>query len=426
MGTLILVTLLVTLLTGVPIAFSIGCTSLVYFIAQGDFNQLMAMAQRTYAGLYSFELMAIPMFVLAGDLMFEGKISEALVAFAKSLVGWVRGSTGVVTTVACMMFGAVSGSGPATASAIGAVVAPSFREDGYPMDFAACCIAAAGPLGALIPPSIMVVVYGCTCGLSVGSLLLAGVYPGIIMGGSLMLYEIYCSVKNQYGVIHPFSLKQLATGFVSAIPALVCPVIILGGIYSGTFTPTEAGAVACLYALLVGKFYYKRIKWSDIPRLLAKSAVVSATILLIIGTISCFSYVLTKERINQAIALWATTHLSQAWQFLLVSNLIYLLAGCIENGSSAIILLAPILHPIALSYGIDPIFFGAMTVANLCIGMTTPPMAATLYIAARICDVGITQMCRRILPFIAMMLLSILIICLTPGAVTWLPSLLMK
>jgi len=425
MGWLILITLLVTLITGVPIAFSIGCTSLAYFLANGQMSQLMAMAQRTYAGLYSFELMAIPMFVLAGDLMFEGKISEALVGFAKSLVGWVRGSTGVVTTLACMLFGAVSGSGPATASAIGAVVAPSFKEDGYPMDFAACCIAAAGPLGALIPPSIMVVVYGCTCGLSVGSLLLAGVYPGIVMGAILMIYEVYCSVHGKYGVIHPFTLKGLAIGFVRAIPALICPVIILGGIYSGYFTPTEAGAVACIYALLVGMFYYRKIKWKDIPKLLARSAVVSATILLIIGTISCFSYVLTKERINEAIALWATTYLSKAWQFILVSNLIYLAAGCIENGSSAIILLAPILHPIAMSYGIDPIFFGAMTVANLCIGMCTPPMAATLYIAARICDVSITQMCKRILPFLAVMLIAILIICLTPGAVTWLPSLLM-
>lgn len=422
-GTFILLILVITLVMGVPIAISIGFTSLGYFLFTGQTGQLLMLAQKTFSGMNSFELMAIPMFVLAGDLMFEGKISDALVNFAKSLVGWIRGSMSIVTTLACMLFGAVSGSGPATASAIGSVVAPSLKEDGYPSDFSACCIAAAGPLGSLIPPSITAVVYGVTVGVSVGDLLLAGVYPGIVFGLALMVYQVWVCTHNKYGKIYKFNLKTVGRSFIGAIPALLCPIIILGGIYSGKFTPTEAGAIACLYALLVGMFYYKRIKWKDMPRLLAKSAVMAASILLIIGCISCFSYVLTREKINEAIAVWMISHMSEAWQFILACNLIYLLAGMIENGSSAIILLAPILHPIALQYGIDPVFFGAMTVANLAIGMCTPPMAATLYIAARICNVNITQMCKRILPFLGVLLIALAIVCLTPDAVTFLPYL---
>ena len=422
-GVFILIILVVTLIMGVPIAISIGFTSFAYFIYTGQTNQLLMLAQKTFGGMNSFELMAIPMFVLAGDLMFEGKISDALVNFAKSLVGWIRGSMSIVTTLACMLFGAVSGSGPATASAIGSVVSPSLKEDGYPSDFSACCIAAAGPLGSLIPPSITAVVYGVTTAVSVGDLLLAGVYPGVVFGLSLMIYQVWVCSRNKYGKIYKFNLKAVGVSFVKAIPALLCPVIILGGIYSGQFTPTEAGAIACLYALIVGMFYYRRITWKSLPNLLAKSAIMAASILLIIGCISCFSYVLTREKINEAIALWMISHLSRPWQFILVCNVIYLLAGMIENGSSAIILLAPILHPIALQYGIDPVFFGAMTVANLAIGMCTPPMAATLYIAARICDVNITQMCRRILPFLVTLLIALAIVCLTPGAVTFLPSL---
>lgn len=422
-GTLILIVLVITLIIGVPIGISIGFTSLAYFIYAGATGQLLMLAQRTFAGMNSFELMAIPMFVFAGDLMFEGKISDALVNMAKSLVGWIRGSMTIVTTVACMLFGAVSGSGPATASAIGSVVAPSLKEDGYPMDFAACAIAAAGPLGSLIPPSITAVVYGVTTSVSVGDLLMAGVYPGVIFGLFLMTYQVVVCVRHKHGKLYKFNLKTALISIVKAIPALLCPFIILGGIYSGQFTPTESGAVACLYALLVGMFYYRRIKLKDLPRMLAKSAATAATIMLIIGCISCFSYVLTSEMINESIAKWAITNLSKPWQFILVCNVIYLLAGMIENGSSAIILLAPILHPIAMQYGINPVFFGAMTVANLAIGMCTPPMAATLYIAARICDVNITQMCKRIIPYLLVLLAALAFVCLTPNAVVWLPNL---
>lgn len=421
-GLYIFISLVIFLFLGVPIAISIGLTSLGYFIFYGHLDSLIMTAQLTFNGMNSFELMAIPMFVLAGDLMFEGKISKGLVDLALSAVGWIRGSMAVVTTLACMLFGAVSGSGPATASAIGSVVYPSMKQDGYPPKFAACSIASSGPLGALIPPSIMVVVYGVTTNTSVGSLLLAGVWPGIVMGGCLIIYQIYVSVKNQYGTIYPFSIRNLLVSFVKSIPALLTPIIILGGIYGGIFTPTEAGAAACFYALLVGKFYYKSLKMSDMKGILMRSAVTAATILLIIGCISIFSYVLTREMIPVKIANWSIANLSQPWQFMLMCNVIYFILGMLENGSSAIILVAPILHPIAMQFGIDPVFFGAMTVANLCIGMVTPPMAATLYIAARICHVEIKDMMQGILPFLLVMIIALVIICLTPGMTVWLPN----
>ena len=425
-GVFLIVCLVVFLFLGVPIAVSLGLTSVAYFFYTDNLRFLIVMAQRTFNGINSFELLAIPLFIIAGDLMYEGKISQALVNLAKALVGSVRGSMAIVSTVACMFFGAVSGSGPATTSAIASVVSKGMNEDNYPPAFSACAVAAAGPLGALIPPSIMMVVYGVTTNTSVGKLLLAGVWPGLVFGGCLMLYEVYICRKYKYGSIIPFSFKTLTKEFVHAIPALLTPTIILGGIYSGMFTPTEAGGAAVFYALLIGVFWNKSIKWRDLPRILKASSITTATILLIIGNVSCFSFVLTREQIPEHLAAVAVQSLSASWQFLIVTNIIYIFAGMIENGSSAILMLAPILHPIAMKFGIDPVFFGAMTVANLAIGMITPPMAATLYISGRIFKVEIPQMIKGIMPFFVVMCIGLLLVCLTYPMVTWLPNLLMN
>jgi C4-dicarboxylate transporter DctM subunit len=425
-GLFIIICLVIYLLLGIPIAVSLGLTSISYFFYTDNLRYMIMMALRTFNGINSFELLAIPLFIVAGDLMFEGKISQMLVNLARAMVGAVRGSMSIVTTVACMFFGAVSGSGPATTAAIGLVVAPNMNEDGYPRDFSACCVASAGPLGVLIPPSIMMVVYGVTTNTSVGQLLLAGVWPGLVFGGVLICYEVYVCNKYKYGTVTSFSLKTLGSEFLKAIPALLTPTIILGGIYLGIFTPTEAGGVAVFYALLVGMLYYKSIKLKDIPRILKGSSVTCATILLIIGNVSCFSFVLTREQIPEYLATLAVQNISTAWQFILVANIIYIFAGMLENGSSAILLLAPILHPIALKLGIDPIFFGAMTVANLAIGMITPPMAASLYISARIFKVEIPVLIKSIMPFFVVMCVGLLIVCLTPSFVIWLPRLLLK
>ena len=423
-GMFLVICLVVCLLVGLPIAFSLGLTAVSYFFYVGDTRYLIVMAQRLFNGVNSFELIAIPLFILAGDLMYEGKISQALVNLAKSMVGSVRGSMPIIGTVSCMFFGAVSGSGPATTSAISSVVVHDMKEDGYPMTFGACSIAAAGPLGSLIPPSITMVVYGVTTNTSVGELLLAGVWPGLVFGCCLMVYEYYVCKKNNYGKIVPFSLVNLVKNTVTAIPALLTPLIILGGIYSGIFTPTEAGCAAVFYALFIGMFWNKSVKLKDLPKILLKSGVAASTIVLIIAAVSCLSFVLTREQIPEELAAMAVQSLSAPWQFLLVVNIIYIFAGMIENGSSAIVMLAPILHPIALKFGIDPVFFGAMTVANLAIGMVTPPMAASLYIAARIFDVEVPSVIKGIMPFFYVLCFGLFLVCLTAPMVTWLPNLL--
>lgn len=424
-GAFLVLCLVVFLFVGLPIAFSLGLTAVSYFFYTDNLRYLIVLAQRTFNGINSFELIAIPLFILAGDLMYEGKISQALVNLAKSLAGSMRGSMAIIATLACMFFGAVSGSGPATTSAISSVMAKGMKEDGYPPVFSACSVAAAGPLGSLIPPSITMVVYGVTTNTSVGELLLAGVWPGVIFGLCLMVYEFYICKKYNYGTVIPFSLDTLAKNLVVSIPALVTPVIILGGIYSGIFTPTEAGGAAVFYALLVGMLWSKSIKVRDLPRILLTSGVAAATIIIIIGNVSCLSFVLTREQIPERLAAMAVQNLSAPWQFLLVVNIIYIFAGMIENGSSAIVMLAPILHPIALKFGIDPVFFGAMTVANLAIGMITPPMAASLYIAGRIFEVEIPDVIKNIMPFFYVMLVGLFIVCVTAPMVTWLPSVLM-
>lgn len=424
-GSFLVICLVVFLLLGLPIAFSLGLTAVSYFFYTDNLRFLLVLAQRTFNGINSFELIAIPLFILAGDLMYEGKISQALVNLAKSIAGSLRGSMPIIATLACMFFGAVSGSGPATTSAISSVMARGMKKDGYPKAFSACSVAAAGPLGSLIPPSITMVVYGVTTNTSVGELLLAGVWPGIIFGLCLMIYEYIICKKNKYGTIVSFSFKSFAKSFIVSIPALITPIIILGGIYSGIFTPTEAGGIAVFYALLVGMFWSRTIKLKDLPRILLKSGVAAATIVIIIGNVSCLSFVLAREQIPEHLAALAVQNLNAPWQFLLVVNIIYIFAGMIENGSSAIVMLAPILHPIALKFGIDPVFFGAMTVANLAIGMITPPMAASLYIAGRIFDVEIPDMIKGIMPFFYVMLVGLFIVCVTAPIVTWLPKFLM-
>lgn len=408
---------------GLPIGASIGLVSVGYLLQSMGINGITIFASRLFTGSSSYELMAIPLFVLAGDLLYEGKISKTLVNLANSLVGSITGGMAMVTTLACMFFGAVSGSGPATTAAVGAVVAKPMEEDGYPRDFTAATIAASGPLGVLIPPSILAVVYGCTTGVSIGKLLMAGVGPGITYGVAMFVYEYYTSKKNGYGKKKRFSWDAVFKALKDSMLALMIPIIILGGIYSGIFTPTEAAVVSVVYSFIIGMFVYKSISWKTLPRIFKGSAVTTATIMFITGNIALLSWVLTRERIPETLASMALTYVGTPVMYIMVSNIILLLAGMVESGSSTIILLAPLMHPIAMAFGIDPVFYGAMCVANLAIGMITPPVAATLYVAQRVCGVSITNLIRRIWPYFFAQLIALAICILVPGIITFLPSL---
>lgn len=424
MGWYLLIGFFVLVFMGVPVFASIGLISVGYLAIQHELFNITVFASKVFSGINSFELIAIPLFIFAGDLLYEGKISQALVDFAKSIVGSVRGSTAIVASLACAFFGAVSGSAPATTSAIGAVVAKPMGKEGYPKDFIGATLAASGPLGALIPPSLLMVIYGCTTNTSIGALLLGGIGPGVVYMLLIMIYEYTVCRKNGWGTTTPFSLRNLWVSFRKSILALLFPIIILGGIYSGMFTATEAAAIAVLYAFIIGVFVYKSISWKTLPKILLNSAIGAAIILIISGTIAMFTWVLVRERIPETLTKLAIANVKTPFMFLMIANGILILAGMIEAGSSCILLLAPLLHPIALSFGIDPVFFGALFVANMAIGMVTPPVALTLYVAQRICGVDITQIIRRVIPFFLVMLVGLLLCTIFPEIILFLPRIL--
>jgi len=410
LGILILSVFVLLLISGVSIAVSLMLTSVFYLIIHGEAFALPMIVRRLFEGVNRFELIAIPLFILSGDLLYEGRISDSLVRFVKSFMGRVKGSLALVTTVSCMFFGAFSGSGPATASAIGATVAPAMEKEAYPREFTASVISASGPLGILIPPSILLLVYGAVTDTSVAKLFLAGIVPGILYGSLLIIYEWVIPMKNGYGRIQMGSARNFLKALKEAGWALGAPFIILGGIYSGIFTPTEAAVVAVVYAYLVGKYVYRILKRSKTKQIILKSSITSATVLFIIAGVSCFGWILVREQIPQLLTLFVINHISSTTIFLITSNIIILIAGMFENGSAVIILLAPLLEPIALKYGIDPVFYGALMTANLAIGMCTPPVAVTLYVAARICNVPFDSVAKRIMPFIGVLLIGLFIL----------------
>lgn len=424
-GYLVLI-LLVVLAIGAPIAVSLGLTAVGYFLIKDQANLLFIIAQRLWAGCNSFELIAIPLFVLSGDLMLEGAISKALVNLSNSVLGWLKGSLGMVTTLACMFFGAVSGSGPATASAIGSIVAKSMEEEGYPKPYTSAVIASSGPLGTLIPPSILMVVYGAATGTSISKLLLGGIGPGLLFGFMFMIYEAYVGHKYKYGHVTPFSFKRFLVSLKDGIWALLAPLVILGGIYSGIFTPTEAAAVAVVYSLVIGMFVNKTIKVKDMGRILYRSGVTTGTIMLVVGAVSTFGYVITRENIPQQLTVAATGAIKSPMVFLFMVQFILLIAGMLMNGSAAILLLAPLLAPTVRYFGIDHVFFGALMVANLAIGMYTPPVAVTSYVASRITKTSFDQTNKGLVPFLAISIFGLVILILIPGIITWIPYALLK
>ncbi len=420
-----LLVLFVCMAIGASIATCLGLTGISVFFVGGGMNLLFLVPQRFFAGCNSFELIAIPLFILSGDLMLEGAISAALVNFAKSIVGWIRGSLALVTTLACMFFGAVSGSGPATTSAIGSIVVKSMEEEQYPKAYTSAILSCSGPLGTLIPPSILMVVYGASTSTSISKMLLAGIGPGIFFGFVFMAYEAYVGRKMGYGKVTPFSGRNMFLAFRESIWALMAPVVILGGIYGGIFTPTEAAAVAVFYSLFVGIFVTKTIKCRALPGIFYRSGVTTGVIMIVVGAVGTFGYAITRAGIPQQLSLAATSLVKTPMVFLLLSQVILLVAGMFMNGSAAILLLAPLLAPTVAKYGIDPVYYGALMVANLAIGMYTPPVAVCSYVASRITGVSFDETNHALLPFLALSIVTIGLLLLFPGIVTYIPNVLM-
>lgn len=416
-------TLFVCLLIGVPIAVSLGVSALtaIYF---GSTLPLGIITQKAFTSLDSFPLLAIPFFMLAGVLMGKGGVSKRLLDLAGAMVGWMTGGLSMVTIVACMFFAAISGSGPATVAAIGGFMIPAMVAQRYEGGFAAAVSAAAGSIGVIIPPSIPFVLYGVIGGVSVGSMFLAGILPGLLIGFALMLTAYFLAKKKGYKPVEQrkFSFKEVLQATWDAKWALLIPVIILGGIYGGVFSPTEAAVVAAVYALFVGVFVYKELSWRDVYKSFLETVVINATTMIIIGLSVSFAYFMTLEQIPNDISVFLTDLSTNPFVILLAINVLLLIVGMFIDTISALVVLTPILLPIVVAVGVDPVHFGVILVANLAIGFITPPLGVNLFVASSVGNVRFEKITWAILPFLAAMIICLLVITYFPPLSLWLPE----
>src|SRR5690625_74085 len=414
----------VLMLIGVPIAVSLGLSSLIMMVFATD-SSPNVIVQKAFTSLDSFPLMAIPFFILAGVLMSTGGISERLLNLANVLIGFITGGLAMVTVLASMFFAAISGSGPATVAGIGSFMIPSMRQKNYGGGFAAAITASAGSVGVLIPPSIPFVMYGVVGTVSIGSMFLAGIIPGIILGLSLMLVSFFVAKKEGYagsGKIPTF--MDVLKALNEAKLALLIPVIILGGIYAGLFSPTESAAVASVYALIVGVFVYKELTWKSVYESFSSAALTNAATVIIIGFSISFAYLMTKERIPVIVSEFIVSISDSPIIIILIINIFLLIVGMFIDTISAIVILTPILLPVVTNIGIDPIHFGVILVMNLAIGFVTPPLGVNLFVASTVGKVPFEKIVKAMIPIIITMIVALLIVIYFPPLSNWLPNLL--
>ena len=411
------------LFLGIPIAFAL-CSSALMYLVMFSRVPVVIVAQQMLKGVDSFTLMAVPFFVIAGCLMQSGGISKRIVDFAKKLVGWMPGGLAVVDIVASMIFAAMTGAGAATTAAVGGIMIPSMEEDGYDPGFASAIQTVAGVFGPIIPPSILMVLYAVAAGTSVGDMLLAGLLPGLFLGGILIATAIWLCIKKGYRGGEKFHAGAAFKSFVDAIWALLAPVIILGGIYSGIVTPTEASAVCCFYCLIVGIFVYKEIPIKEVPKVVYGGVKSAAGIMLIVAATQVFGWVLTRAGIPQMVAEMFTSSITSPTLFIFAVVAILLVAGCFIDAVPALLIFAPIFCPTAAAYGLDLVHFGVVMVIVLCIGLATPPVGINLYVAS---SVG-GQPVHKIIPHLPIPLLAIFVatifVILVPELCTFLPSII--
>ncbi len=405
--------LIVLFFINVPIAVALGLASMIVLMVQ-DNVPLMVVVQKMFTSTDSFTLMAVPFFILAGKLMEVGGISKRLVDFAMTIVGRMHGGLAMVSVVTCMFFAAISGSGAATTAAVGAIMIPAMVQKGYDKSFSTAIQAAGGTIGVMIPPSVPMILFGVIAGASISDLFIAGILPGIFVGISLILVAYFISRKRGYGKEEKSSGKEIFTSFNRAILAILMPVIILGGIYGGVFTPTEASVVAVVYGLIVGLFIYKEIKWKDLPEVFIQSAVTSAVIMFIISCASIFGFILTREQIPLSITNALLAISDNPIIVLIIINVILLIVGTFLETSAAIIIMAPILLPVTTAVGIDPVHFGIIMVVNLAIGFITPPVGINLFVASNIANLRLEKIVRAIIPFLIILIIDIIIISFVP------------
>lgn len=403
----------------VPIAVALGLAGIVGLLFMGNIP-LTVVAQRMFTSNDSFPLLAIPYFMLAGELMTKGGVSKRLVRFAGALVGHFRGGLGGIAILASSFFAALSGSNAATVAAIGSVMIPTMKDKGYPVGYTAATIAAAGVTGMIIPPSILMVLYGVMAGVSVGDLFIAGFLPGILICITFMLLNWWLCKDKEYAQEPWSGFAEIWHSFKDAIWALLMPVIILGGIYGGVFTPTEAAAVACVYGAIVGFFIYRELQWKELPKIFFNSALSTAVVMLVMNTAGFLAWVLTANEIPQLLAASMSGFSDSGVVFLILVNMVLLVVGCLMNAAAALPLFASILLPAAMSFGVDPLLFGIIMVVNLSIGTITPPVGVDLFVAATISKISLEEIMARIWPYIVVVIIDLLIITYYPPISLWL------
>ena len=423
-GLILIGTFFLLLVLNVPIAWSIGMAVVLYIVTSGTFS-ISYVATTMFTACDSFPLMAIPLFILAGALMEGGGLSQRLIDFADSLVGHKRGGLAIVTVLACMFFGAISGSSAATVATIGVIMVPSMIKQGYSKGFSYALIAAAGVLGVLIPPSIPFVTYGVATNASIATMFMGGFGPGILCGCLLIVVsQIICRKNGWEGNGKQFSWKRVGDSFRSAIGALLVPVIILGGIYGGICTPTEAAVVACFYALIVGLFIYKEIKFSQLFSIFSRSALTSGTCLILLGGAQAFGRILTLEQVPQTITHFINSFTDSKIVVLLLINILLFIVGMFMETLAAVTILAPILLAVVEPMGVNPLHFGIIISMNLTIGMCTPPVGCNLFIAAGKAKCSLESMIKYLIPCLIALLVVLLFCTYCEPFVLFLPNLL--
>lgn len=413
MPQLMVVSMLLFFVLTVPIAVAIGLSSMLGVAYDGHMTWLV-IAQQLYASLDKYPLMAVPFFILAGNLMEEGGISERMVEFAKSVVGGVQGGLACSCVLTCMIFAAVAGSSVATTFAVGAILIPAMVKHGYPLPFSASLQASAAELGVIIPPSIPMILFAVSTDTSVGEIFIAGIGPGIIIAGGLMGYVWWYARKNGLGKHDGDGRLPLWTAFGRAWWALLMPIIILGGIYGGIFTPTEASAVAVVYALFVGVFIYRRLTLKTLSRTFQRSVISTAIIMFVIANAGVFGFLLNRAGVPMALGAWLSHIFTNEYSFLLGVNVALFFIGMFIETSASIVVLAPLLLPVAMQFGVDPAHFGVIMVVNLALGMVTPPFGVNLFAACTVAKIPIERLIRPLLPFVGVVVTCLMVITYVP------------
>ncbi|WP_087973160.1 TRAP transporter large permease [Oceanobacillus rekensis] len=413
----------VLLLLRIPIAFVLGMTTVIYILVSGNMGLMTTLPQRLYSGMENYGLLAIPLFMMAGELMNSGGLTKRLVAFAQTFIGHFRGGLAYVNVLANMMLAAIIGSATAQIAMMSKIMVPEMEKEGYSRSFSAATTASAGMMGPIIPPSMQFIIYGVASGVSIGSLFMAGILPGILLALAFIILIALIGMKQQWPTHKRAKVSKMAKSFIEVIPALLVPVIIIFGITSGIFTPTESAAIASIVAIITGFFIYRELNIKDIPSILVNTVNTTAIITLLIAMANIFGWMLSFEQIPQNIAAWMTSLTSNPLVFLLLVNIFLIIVGMFMDGIAALVILVPIFTPLLASYGIDPVHFGVIICINLTLGLLTPPVGAGLYIGSSLAKVSIGQITKAILPFLAVAYAVLFLITYVPDLVLWIPSL---